>query len=171
MAINTDFYIKVEDETFQEIHFAYNLVSSDNTAIKVDGSNLPKRDSFGRKVATDIERFCLGSNIINPMRSSQRYISTYGSLFTSIFQETKPNIPNAIFNNHNGNNLCNFLIIQRRANNWGFFKAFEFFLFKKEFPEKSDKHKLQSYKTQKSVIEFLWFHRNTWLDYETKRLF
>ncbi|MGG1920214.1 hypothetical protein AB1278_00175 [Chryseobacterium sp. NRRL B-14798] len=40
-ATNTDFYIKVEDETFSGNALAYNLVSSDNTAIKVGGSNLP----------------------------------------------------------------------------------------------------------------------------------
>ncbi|MCO5254506.1 MAG: hypothetical protein M9892_09100 [Bacteroidetes bacterium] len=45
-AINTDFYIKVENENFAGNELAYNLSSSDNTALKIDDSKLPKRDSF-----------------------------------------------------------------------------------------------------------------------------
>jgi hypothetical protein len=85
-----DFNIKVDDENFSgKLSLSYNLISSDNTALQVDGSNLPKRDSFGRNIAKDLEQYCLGSNIINPMKSSQRYFSSYGSLFTSTIQQTR----------------------------------------------------------------------------------
>lgn len=168
-AINTDFYIKVEDETFSGNTLAYNLVSSDNTAIKVDGSNLPKRDSFGRNVATDVEQFCLGSNIINPMRSSQRYISTYGSLFTSTFQETQPNISTAIFNNHNGNNLCNFLSLKSELTTEDFFKAFEFF-YSKEFPEYQANTNYNLTKLKRASLNFYDFTGILDFDYETKKI-
>jgi hypothetical protein len=72
-AINSDFYIKVENEDFSGNELAYNLISSDNTAIQVDGSKLPKRDSFGRSIIADSDRYCIGSNIVNPMTSSKRY--------------------------------------------------------------------------------------------------
>ncbi|WP_276682448.1 hypothetical protein [Empedobacter brevis] len=169
MAINTDFYIKVENETFSGNSLVYNLVSSDNTATKVDGSNLPKRDSFGRNVTTDIERFCLGSNIINPMRSSQRYISAYGSLFTSIFQETQPNISTAIFNNHNGNNLCNFLSLKSELTTEEFFRAFEFF-YSKEFPEYQTNTNYNLTKIKRASLSFYDFTGILDYDYETKKI-
>jgi len=169
MAINTDFYIKVENETFSGNSLVYNLVSSDNTATKVDGLNLPKRDSFGRNVTTDVERFCLGSNIINPMRSSQRYISAYGSLFTSIFQETQPNISTAIFNNHNGNNLCNFLSLKSELTTEEFFRAFEFF-YSKEFPEYQTNANYNLTKIKRASLSFYDFTGILDYDYETKKI-
>ena len=169
MAINTDFYIKVENETFSGNSLVYNLVSSDNTAIKVDGSNLPKRDSFGRNITADVERFCLGSNIINPMRSSQRYISAYGSLFTSIFQETQPNISTAIFNNHNGNNLCNFLSLKSELTTEEFFRAFEFF-YLKEFPEYQTNANYNLTKIKRASLSFYDFTGILDYDYETKKI-
>jgi len=168
-AINTDFYIKVEDETFTGNALAYNLVSSDNTAIKVDGSNLPKRDSFGRNVITNAEQFCLGSNIVNPNKSSQRYFSTYGSLFTSIFQDTQTNITTATFTNHNGNNLCNFLSLKSELTTEDFFKAFEFF-YSKEFPEYQTNTNYNLTKLKRASLNFYDYIGILDYDYETKKI-
>lgn len=168
-AINTDFYIKVEDETFSGNALAYNLVLSDNTAIKVEGSNLPKRDAFGRNVTTDGEQFCLGSNIVNPNKSSQRYFSTYGSLFTSTIQDTLTNITTAIFNNHNGNNLCNFLSLKSELTTEDFFKAFEFF-YSKEFPEYQASTNYNLTKLKRVSLNFYDFTGILDYDYETKKI-
>ncbi len=168
-AINTDFYIKVEDETFSGNALAYNLVSSDNTAIKVDDSNLPKRDSFGRIVKTDAEQFCLGSNIVNPNKSSQRYFSTYGSLFTSTFQDTQTNITTATFNNHNGNNLCNFLSLKSELTTEDFFKAFEFY-YSKEFSEHQTNTNYNLTKLKRASLNFYDYIGILDYDYETKKI-
>lgn len=168
-AINTDFYIKVEDETFSGNSLAYNLVSSDNTATKVDGSKLPKRDSFGRNIATDMEQFCLGSNIVNPNKSSQRHYTTYGSLFTSTIQDNQTNITNATFNNHNGNNLCNFLSLKSELTTEEFFKAFEFF-YSKEFPEHRTNSNYNLTKLKKASLNFYDYIGILDYDYETKKI-
>lgn len=169
MAINTDFYIKIEDETFSGYSLAYNLVSSDNTAVKVDGSKLPKRDSFGRNVATEAEQFCLGSNIINPNKSSQRYFSTYGSLFTSTIQDIQTNIITPTFYNHNGNNLCNFLSIKSELTTEDFFKAFEFF-YSKEFTEHQSNTNYNLTKLKRASLNFYDYIGILDFDYETKKI-
>lgn len=168
-AINTDFYIKVEDENFSRNSLAYNIVSSDNTAIKVDGSKLPKRDSFGRNVATDTDQFCLGSNIVNPNKSSQRYFSTYGLLFTSTIQDNQTNITTVTFNNHNGNNLCNFLSLKSELTTEDFFKAFEFF-YSKEFPEHQANTNYNITKLKRASLNFQDYIGILDYDYETKKI-
>lgn len=168
-AINTDFYIKVEDETFSGNALAYNLVSSDNTAIKVDGSNLPKRDSFGRIVTTDAKQFCLGNNIVNPDRISQRFFSADGLLFTSTNQDTQTNITTATFNNHNGNNLCSFLSLKCELTTEEFFKAFEFF-YSKEFPEHQSNVNYNLTKLKRSSLNFYDYIGMLDYDYETKKI-
>lgn len=168
-AINTDFYIKVEDETFSVNSLAYNLVSSDNTAIKVDSSKLPQRDSFGRKVAKEAEQFCLGGNIINPNKSSQRYFSTYGSLFTSTIQDTQINISTATLINHNGNKLCNFLSLKGELTTEDFFKAFEFF-YLNEFPEHQANTNYNLTKLKRVSLNFYDYIGILDYDYETKKI-
>lgn len=168
-AINTDFYIKIEDETFSGHALAYSLVSSNNTAIKVDGSNLPKRDSFGRIVKTDAEQFCLGSNIVNPNKSSQRYFSTYGSMFISPIQDTHSNIITADFNNHNGNNLCNFLSLKSELTIKDFFKVFEFF-YSKEFPVHQTKTNYNLTKLKRASLNIYDYIGILDYDFETKKI-
>ncbi len=168
-AINTDFYIKVEDETFSGNLLAYNLVSSNNTAIKVDYSKLPQRDSLGRKVAIAAEQFCLGSNIINPNKSSLRYFSTYGSLFNSTIQDIQKNISTATFINHYGNELCNFLSLKKELTTEDFFKAFEFF-YSKEFPEHHSNINYNLTKLKRASLNFYDFIGILDYDYETKKI-
>ncbi|QCR22349.1 hypothetical protein [Pontibacter sp. SGAir0037] len=168
-AINTDFYIKVEDETFSGNALAYNLVSSNSTAIKVDGLNLQKRDSFGRNIIKDAEQFCLGSNIVNSNKSSQRYFSTYGPLFTSIFLDTQTNIINATFNNHNGNNFCNFLTLKSELSTEDFFKAFEFF-YSEEFSEHQANTNYNLTKLKRASLNFYDYIGILDYDYETKNI-
>lgn len=167
--LNADFYIKVEDETFTGSALAYNLVSSDNTSIKVEGSKLPKRDSFGRNIAMDVERFYLGSNIVNPMIPSQRYSSIYGSLFTSTIQDTQKNITPATFNNQNGNNLCNFLSLKSELITEEFFKAFEFF-YSKDFLEHQTNSNFNLTKLKRASLNFYDYIGILDYDYETKNI-
>lgn len=167
--INADFKIKVDDVNFSGNELSYNLISSNNTALQVDGSNLPKRDSFGRNIATDLEQYCLGNNIINPMKSSQRYFSTYGSLFTSIVQENQGNITVTVFNNHNGNCLCSFLSLKSKLTTEDFFKAFEFF-YLKEFQEYQTTTNFNLTKLKRASLNFYDFIGILDYDYETKNI-
>src|SRR5690606_13743048 len=113
--------VKVENENFSGNELAYNLVSSDNTAIQVDDSKLPKRDSFGRNITTNVGQYCIGSNIVNPNKSSQRYFCHLSSMFISTKKEVAANISSATLNNHNGNKLCNFLSLKAELSTEEFF--------------------------------------------------
>jgi hypothetical protein len=168
-AINSDFYIKIEDEIFPSNSLAYNLVSAHHSAIKVDGTKLPKRDSFGRHITQESEQFCLGSNIVNPNKSSQRYFSTYGSLFTSTIQETQPNIKTATFINDIGNKLANFLSLKNELTTEQFFKAFEFF-YSVEFPKHEENTDYNLTKLKRASLNFYDYIGILDYDYETKKI-
>tara|TARA_R110000751_G_scaffold123489_2_gene224386 strand:- start:9788 stop:12619 length:2832 start_codon:yes stop_codon:yes gene_type:complete len=166
MAINTDFYIKVENDNFLGNVLAYNLTSSDNTAIKIDESKLPKRDSYGRSITADVEQYCLGSNIINP--STQREIP-YKHLFYSINTDVKTQITTAAFNTHCGNNLCDFLSLKNVLTTEEFFRAFEFY-YSKEFSEQQINSNFNLTKLKRASLNFFDFIGILDYDYETKKI-
>jgi hypothetical protein len=165
-AINADFYIKVEDETFLGNAIVYNLASSDNTAIKVDESKLPKRDSFGRKITTDLEQYCLGSNIINP--NIQRQVP-YTHFFRSINSDKATQITTAILNHHCGNRLCDFLSLKNVLTTEEFFRAFEFY-YSKEFSEQRESTNINLTKLKRASLNFYDFIGILDYDYETKSI-
>lgn len=169
IAINTDFYVKVEDEFFSGNELAYNLISPDNTAIQVDGSKLPKRDSFGRRITTNAEQYCLGSNIVNPMTSSKRYSCAFSWIFTPINQETITNISTTVLNNNNGNNLCSFLSLKNTLTTEDFFRAFEFY-YSKEFSEHQIESNFNLTKLKRASLTFYDFIGILDYDYETKSI-
>lgn len=169
MIIDKNFYLKVEDEDFYGNEIAYNLTSSKNTAIKIDDSKLPKRDSFGRNITTDTSQYCLGSNIINPMTSSKRYSSALSWIFTSTNEETYSEIKIPIFNKHNGNNLCDFLSLKGTLSTEDFFRAFEFY-YSKEFSEDQINSNLNLTKLKRASLNFYDFIGILDYDYETKSI-
>jgi hypothetical protein len=164
-AVNTDFYVKVEDETFSGNSLAYNLVSSDNTAIKVDGLNLPKRDSFGRIVSIEKNQYCLGSNIVNPNVLRQ---VPYTHIFRSTKIDVNRQVHKATFTYHNGNNFCGFLSLKNELTTEEFFKAFEFF-YSKEFPEHQTNSAFNLTKIKKASLNFYDYVGILDYDYETKK--
>lgn len=168
-AIDTDFYIKVENENFSGNELAYNLVSSDNTAIQVDDSKLPKRDSFGRNITTNVGQYCIGSNIVNPNKSSQRYFCHLSSMFISTKKEVAANISSATLNNHNGNKLCNFLSLKAELSTEEFFKAFEFY-YSKEFPEQQLTSNFNLTRLKRASLNYYDFIGILDYDYETKNV-
>ncbi|EEI89495.1 hypothetical protein HMPREF0765_4912, partial [Sphingobacterium spiritivorum ATCC 33300] len=167
--IDTDFYIKVENENFSGNELAYNLVSSDNTAIQVDDSKLPKRDSFGRNITTNLGQYCIGSNIVNPDKSSQRYFCHLSSMFISTKKEVAANISSATLNNHTGNKLCNFLSIKAKLSTEEFFKAFEFY-YSKEFPEQQLNSNFNLTRLKRASLNYYDFIGILDYDYETKNV-
>lgn len=163
-AVNSDFYIKVEDESFSGNEVAYNLISCKNTATKIDESKLPKRDSFGRKIITGLEQYSLGSNIINP--DSQRQIP-YTHLFRSINTDFVDQITTVKLDNHCGNKLSDFLSLKGVLTTEEFFKAFEFY-YAKEFSEQSGNFNIT--KLKRASLNFYDFIGILDYDYETKNI-
>jgi hypothetical protein len=135
--LNIDFYIKVEGETFAGNEIAYNTISTDDSALKVDGVQLPKRDAFGIPASNDAKQYCLGSNIINPTRASQRYYCAWENLFLTTHEELAEQITTANYNNHCGNMLSSFLTLKNVSTTEEFYQAFEFY-YSKEFAGRDD---------------------------------
>jgi hypothetical protein len=164
MSLNIDFYIKVENEVFTGNNIAYNLISSKNTAIKVDESKLPKRDSFGRKVISEVEQYSLGSNIVNP--NSQRQIP-YKHLFCSTKTDSSNQITIAKYHHHCGNRFNDFLSLKGVLTTKEFFKAFEFY-FAKEFFDESGNYNIT--KLKRASLNFYDFIGILDYDVETKNV-
>lgn len=167
--LNVDFYIKVEGENFTGNEIAYNLTSSNNSAGKVDGIQLPKRDSFGRHINDEPQQYCLGSNLINPNLRSKRGFSAYTHLFNSINEEIITQISKAVSNNHGGNMLCSFLSLKNVLTTEEFFRAFEFY-YSKEFSEKQATASFNLTRAKKAALNFYDYTGILDYDYETKKI-
>lgn len=162
--VNTDFYIKVENESFSGNEIAFNLISSKNTACKIDEAKLPKRDSFGRIINTDLEQYSLGSNIINP--DSHKQIP-YMHLFRSTNTDFLDQIATAKFDNHCGNKFSDFLSLKGVLTTEEFYKAFEFY-YAKGFSEQSGNFNIT--KLKRASLNFYDFIGILDYDYETKNI-
>ncbi|MCZ2128706.1 MAG: hypothetical protein LC109_00380 [Bacteroidia bacterium] len=167
--LNVDFNIKVEDENFAGNEIAYNLTSSFDTASKVDGIQLPKRDSFGRHITAESQQYCLGSNLINPNLRSKKGFSSYTHLFASINQEVATQILKATFSNHSGNMLCSFLALKNVLTTEEFFRAFEFY-YSKAFSERQATASFNLTRTKKAALNFYDYTGILDYDYETKKI-
>jgi hypothetical protein len=167
--LNVDFYIKVEGENSSGNEIAYNLSSSDDSANKVDGIQLPKRDPFGRHVESETTQYCLGSNIINPTKESQRYYSVWENLFVSINEEHASQITIAEGNNHCGNMLSSFLALKSVLTTEEFYRAFEFY-YSKQLPEKQTSGNFNLTRTKKASLNLYDYVGILDYDYETKKI-
>lgn len=167
--LNVDFNLKVEGENFAGNEIAYNLTSSLDTASKVDGIQLPKRDSFGRHINDEPQQYCLGSNLINPNLRSKKGFSSYTHLFISINPEIKAQVSKAVFSNHGGNMLCSFLALKNVLTTEEFFRAFEFY-YSKEFSERQATASFNLTRTKKASLNFYDYTDILDYDYETKKI-
>ncbi|TWI17209.1 hypothetical protein [Sphingobacterium siyangense] len=167
--LDSDFYIKVEDENFSGNELAYSIISTGNAAMKVDGTKLPMRDSFGRNKIIDSEQYCLGNNIVTPKKSSQRVFYPASWIFTPQIQEVRANISTTIFNNHCGNRFCDFLALKNILTTEAFFKAFEFY-YSKLFSEQSGNTAINLTKLKRASLSFYDFIGILDYDYENKSI-
>lgn len=167
--LNVDFNIKVEGVNFAGNEIAYNLTSSYDTASKVDGIQLPKRDSYGRHITDEPLQYCLGSNLINPNLRSKKGFSSYTHFFTSVNQEINTQISKAVFSNSSGNMLCSFLTQKNVLTTEEFFRAFEFY-YTKEFSERQATASFNLTRTKKASLNFYDYIGILDYDYETKKI-
>ncbi len=165
--LDFDFYIKVEGENFAGNEIAYNLISSNGSAIKVDGAQLPKRDSFGSHITSDATQYCLGSNIINPMKASQRYFCPWENLFISLNEDLTSEVTKATSNKHCGNMLSSFLALKNVLTTEEFYRAFEFY-YSKQFSKRQASVNFNMTRTKKDSLNFYDYIGILDYDYETK---
>lgn len=164
--LNEDFYIKIEDEYFLQNELAFNIVSSNNTAIKVNGYNLPRRDCFGRICTTEEDQYCLGSNIIKPNKLTQL---PYAHKFRSVNVDIASNNTSAKFDKHSGNNLCSYLSLKSQLSTEEYFRAFEYF-YLKEFSNTQNNSDYNLTKLKKVSLNIYDYIGILDYDYETKNI-
>ena len=167
--LNFDFNIKVEGVSSAGNTIAYNLTSSRDTASKVDGIQLPKRDSYGKHITYEPQQYCLGSNLINPNLRSKKGFSSYTHFFTSVNQEINTQISKAFFSNSRGNMFCSFLTLKNVLTTEEFFRAFEFY-HSKEFSERQAAASFNLTRTKKASLNFYDYIGILDYDYETKKI-
>jgi hypothetical protein len=167
--LNLNFHIKVEGENFAGNEIAYNIISSVDSASKVDGVQLPKRDPFGKHLEIDSAQYCLGSNIINPLKSSQRFFCPLSWLFTPLTEEFTTQISKATFINHCGNLLSSYLALKNVLTTEEFFRAFEFY-YSREFSERQTTVNFNLTRTKKTALNFYDYIGILDYDYETKKI-
>jgi hypothetical protein len=167
--LNTDFNIKIEGVTLPGNEIAYNLISSDNCAFKIDSIQLPKRDAFGKQILTDAKQYCQGSNIINPMKSAQRYYCPLAYLFTPNEPDVLQELTTPLFFNHSGNMFAGFLSLKANLTTEEFYRAFEFY-YTKEFQTKVNDTNFNLTKIKKSALNFYDYIGYLDYDYETKKI-
>lgn len=167
--LNIDFYIKVEGEDFAGNEIAYNIISTNDSALKVDGLQLPKRDAFGRHATNEAKQYCLGSNIINSTRASQRYYCAWENLFLTTHEELAEQITPAIYNNHCGNMLSSFLTLKNVLTTEEFYQAFEFY-YSKEFAGRHASGSLNLTRIKRAALNFYDYIGFLDYDYEAKKI-
>jgi hypothetical protein len=166
VSLNTDFYIKVEGESFIGNEIAYSIISSDNSAVELNESNLPKRDSFGKSITIEKGQYCIGSNIINPATSSKRFTCPLSWIFNSRNEEIRQIITSELFNTHSGNSFCSFLSLKGVLTTEEFFKAFEFY-YSKAFQMSGNVNLTKLKRTSLNFYDFIGILD---YDYQTKRI-
>jgi hypothetical protein len=167
--LDVNFYIKVDEENFPDNEIAYCITSSEDSADKVDGTQLPKRDSFGRNVTNELSQYCFGSNIVNPGRDSQRYYCAWENLFLKNVEELNPGIKSVTYYNDCQNMLAGFLTLKNVLTTEEFYDAFEFY-HSKEFDISQVEEKFNLTKTKKSSLSFYDYTGFLDYDYETKKI-
>lgn len=165
--LNFDFYIKAEGENFAGNEIAYNITSSKDSALKVDGLQLPKRDTFGKQTSIESNQYCLGSNVINPTKASQRYYSAWENLFINNIEDFAIQFKNVFYNHHCGNMLASFLTLKNVLTTEEFFRAFEFY-HSKGFTERQASESFNLSRVKKAALDFYDYIGILDYDYETK---
>lgn len=167
--LNTAFHIKVENENLSGNEIAYNIISSDQSAVKIDSISLPKRDSFGNQIKFNKAQYLLGNNVIKPPKTSQRYFCSLSGLFTSIKGDQCDEINQPVYFNHVGNKFSAFLSLKGTLTTEEFYTAFEFYI-SKAFIDKIKKSDCNLTIIKKAAINFFDYTGYIDYDYETKKI-
>jgi hypothetical protein len=167
--LNTEFIIKVENENLSGNQISYELVSSERTAEKILTTFLPKRDSFGKTIKESASQFCQGSNIINPMMSSKRFICPLASLFTSLNSDSNEELETPVYFQHSGNMFAAFLSAKGILTTEEFFSSFEYYFSKKVSPEFQN-NQFNLTRIKKTSLQFYDYTGYLDYDYETSKI-
>lgn len=166
IARGLEFNIKVEGEIFAGNETSYKIVSSNKHTFYLKEEELPKRDSFGRIMSTNENKYALGSNIVNGDLLRYR---AYNNLFIGITEDLNVNINQPKYKNEKGNILLSFLTLKGKLTAYEFNEAFEY-LHSKYFLDKQFNSEFNYTKIKKVALNY--YNNLGYLDYdyETKSI-
>jgi hypothetical protein len=161
ITLYSDFLIRVDNETLSGSEVAYKITSSSDSALLLDGQNLPRRDSFGRATDKNLTQYSIGSNTVgaNLMRQIP-----YHQLFRGTKEDSNTGVTESLaYEHHQGNMLLSFLTLRGTTTAQDFYTAFEL-LHSKYFGSKNQSGNFNYTKVKKASLNF--FDYLGYLDYE-----
>jgi len=121
---NRDFVIKIDGENLNENELVYRIASSSGSAKRLDGSQLPKRNQFGKIVEDPTGQYCKGSTVLGSDLNKQ---IPFRHLFRSKREEHLYQLKSVTYNHSRGNALLAYLTAKGISSTEDFYKAFEFY--------------------------------------------
>jgi len=166
ISLYSDFNVRADGETFSGNETTFKIISPNDSADLLDGSKLPKRDSFGRITNENLTQYSLGSNAVgtNLMRQIP-----YQQLFRGRTEELLSEIKQPIYIHSEGNILLSFLTLKGTTTAQEFYSAFEF-LHSKYFGNKNQSSNFNYSKIKKASLNFFDYLGYLDYEYETKSI-
>lgn len=164
--LDSDFYIRVEDESLVGNETAYRITSSNDSALLLDGDQQPKRDSFGELTQTELSEYCIGNNIIGSLTTRQ---GPYLHLFKSTNKDTLKTFSQTAYVQNAGNLFISFLTAKKINTTEEFYKAFEC-IYSKQFSECVNNENFNLTKLKKASLNFYEYLGFFDYDYESKKI-
>jgi len=166
ISLFTDFNVRAEGETFKENETTYRIISSNDSAVQLDGSRLPKRDSFGRITTIEGEQYAIGSNTVG---SSLLRQYPYIHIFRGLREDLTSKICDPLYTHSEGNILLSFLSLKGTTTAQDFYSAFDF-LHSKYFGNIPRSTNINYSKIKKASLNFFDYLGYLDYEYETKSI-
>jgi hypothetical protein len=160
ISLYTDFNVRVDGEQFIGNETTFKIISTDNSAMLLTETKLPKRDSFGRISTNDANKYVRGSNIFGVDLLKQ---ASYKHLFRGINEELNYKALNPTYIHRDGNILLSFLTLKGTVTAQEFHAAFDL-AYSKYSTSNSQNNNFNYSKIKKTSLNF--FDYLGYLDYE-----
>jgi hypothetical protein len=166
LSLFSDFNIRTDEEKFAGSETTYKVISSNGSAMLLDGKKLPKRNSFGRTTDQSLTHYSLGSNTIGSNLLRQ---IPYMPLFRGMKEDPMTDITSPLYTHSEGNILLSFLTLKGTTTAKDFYGAFEF-LHSKYFGNKPHSSNFNYSKIKKASLNFFDYLGYLDYEYETKAI-
>ncbi|MCE7066684.1 hypothetical protein [Dyadobacter sp. CY326] len=166
ISLYADFNIKVDENPSDGDSITYKIVSSDESAMLLDDSILPIRDSFGLIKTVENGPYSVGSNTIGVSQLRQQ---PYVHLFRGIKEDYSDNVLHAEYNHTAGNILISYLSLKKVTTVRDFNYAFEF-LYTKYYAHKIREENFNYSRLKRTALTYLDYLGFLDYDYETRAI-
>jgi hypothetical protein len=166
ISLFSDFNIRADEESFSGNETTYKVISSNGSAMLIDETKLPKRNSFGGIADNNLIQYSLGSNIIG--NNLLRQIP-YQQIFRGIKEDSTTGITQPTYTHSGGNLFLSFLTLKGTITAKEFYVAFEL-LYSKYFENKTHGNNFNYSKVKKASLNFFDYLGFLDYEYETKSI-